>query len=479
MSNLQSEFVELAAGIFVCAAGLLASAVSAFRLKTRDYTLLNFGLFAFLYGLRGLVESQTMETMVGYPFTVPYFHGLLTYLLIIPLSALLVDLFGRGWQGSLVWVFRSTIVYAVVAVCYDLIRPGPSADAGIYRPLAVVWGLVWIVNVLLSRKERDLESRVLQGVFLATFLFMVIDQLISIGTLTWKIQLEQPGQVILFAGLGFVAVHHFFINEQKLQSIEQEIEIARRIQESNLPATLKFPGGLDIAARYVPMSAVAGDFYDIQTTDGSGVGILIADVSGHGVGAALIGSMLKVCFASQAPHLADPAHVLTEINRILQGKIKDSFVTACSVFIDFKREILRYAIAGYPPPYLQRTSTGEMIRLTCAGTILGPFPGTVYESEELHIASGDRLVLYTDGLVETAGKGGAMFGEDRLEAMINACSNDSPENSAGHIVEQVIKWSGRSGGRSLDDDLTLIVADVFEGPPLNLASQDAPGESMV
>jgi phosphoserine phosphatase RsbU/P len=461
MNSLQSEFVNLSGGLLVCAAGGLAAVISLFRLKNRDFTLLNFGLFAFLYGLRKLVETSTLKTFVGVPFTLPYFHGLLTYVLVIPISAFLVNIFGRGLYNSMVWVFRSAIVYAIAAITYDLFRPGPLTDVAIYRPLVVVWAAIWILNLLRSRKQRDIELHVMQVVFLTTFMFLVIDQLLSMGVLSWEFRLELPGFGVLFLGLGFVAVHHFLVNERKLYSIEQEIEIARRIQESNLPATINLPRGIDIAAKYVPMSTVAGDFYDFQTINPTGVGILIADVSGHGVGAALIGSMLKVCFASQAPHVADPAHVLTEINRILQGKMKDSFVTACSLFIDFENEIIRYSIAGHPPPFLQSKSTSTLMRLTRAGTILGPFPETVYENEELHFTKGDRLVLYTDGLVETKGKTGELYGDDRLEALIKAHSGDSAEFSANQIVEQVIKWSGRSGVGALDDDLTLIVADVL------------------
>ena len=260
--------------------------------------------------------------------------------------------------------------------------------------------------------------------------------------------------------MGVVAVRHFFANERKLQSIEQEIEIARRIQESNLPARVNFPRGVDIAAKYVPMSTVAGDFYDVQTNDAMGVGVIIADVSGHGVGAALIGSMLKVCFASQAANIADPALVLTQINRILQGKIKDSFVTACSLYIDFQKGIVRYSIAGHPPPLLRRKSDSEIIRFAGGGTILGPFPNFVYQNEQLPLGKGDRLILYTDGVVETKNKAGEFYGDNRLEALVKAQAGDSPEACANQIVGQVIKWSGRSGGGSLDDDLTLIVVDL-------------------
>ena len=463
MNTLQSDFLNISTGLLVCAAGLLASVISLFRLQKRDFTLLNFGLFALFYGLRRLVETQTMRTLVGFPFAFPYFHGLLTYALIIPLSAFLVNIFGRGFYNSMVWVFRSTIVYVVVAIAYDLLSAGPLGDVAIYRPLAVAWAIVWIANLLLSRKQRDTELRVLQVVFLTTLVFMAIDQLASMDILARSIQLDQPGFAVLFFGLGFVAVHRFFANERTLYSMEQEIELARRIQESNLPATITLPGGMDLAAKYVPMSTVAGDFYDVQTNDSTGVGILIADVCGHGIGAALIGSMLKVCYASQAPNISDPARVLSEINRILQGKMKDSFLTACSLFIDFKHEIIRYSIAGHPPPFLLKKSGGEMIGLTHAGILLGPFPDAVYENEEMHIAKGDRLVLYTDGLVEARSRAGEFYGDQRLEALIKAHAGSSPQFSADQIVDSVIKWSGKSGGRSLDDDLTLIIADVFTG----------------
>jgi len=290
---------------------------------------------------------------------------------------------------------------------------------------------------------------------------MVIDQLLSMGVLSWNFRLEQPGFAILFIGLGFVAVHHFLVNERMLHSIEQEIEIAQRIQKSNLPASINFPQNIDIAARYVPMSRVAGDFYDIQTIDETGVGLVIADVSGHGVGAALIGSMLKICFASQVHYIADPARVLIEINRTLQGKIETSFITACSLFIDFENEIIRYSIAGHPPPILLRKSNSEIIKLNHASTIIGPFPNTIYENATLNIVKDDRLVLFTDGITEANNKSGELFGEDRLEALIKVSSTYSVDRAADLIIEQISDWSGRSHKTSFDDDLTLIIIDAF------------------
>ena len=157
MNNLQSEFVDISGGLLVCAAGVLASVISIFRMKNKDFTLLNFGLCALLYGLRKLVETSTLKTLVDYPLTLPYFHGLLTYTLVIPLSAFLFNIFGCGFYNSMVWVFRSSIAYTIAAMAYDYFRPGPLSDVAIYRPLVLVWAIIWIVNLLLTRKERDIE----------------------------------------------------------------------------------------------------------------------------------------------------------------------------------------------------------------------------------------------------------------------------------------------------------------------------------
>ena len=259
-------------------------------------------------------------------------------------------------------------------------------------------------------------------------------------------------------------MHHVFANERKLLVIEQEIAIAWRIQQSNLPTNLKPPEGLAIAARYIPMSAVAGDFYDFQMKNETGIGMLLADVSGHGIGAALIGSMLKIAFASQTENLADPAKVLTEINRILRGKIEGSFVTACSIFIDITNFRLYYASAGHPPSLLWKKSKREMYKFPLGGTILGPFPNPIYENLTLNISNNDRLVLYTDGVSETINKAGELFGNDRLEAFIEEHSSDSADRTADQFIEHLYKWSGKSRDSSFEDDLTLIIIDITSNP---------------
>ena len=456
MDTFANDFPTIAVGLVVSFAGIIAFLISLLRLKTKDFTLLHIGAFGFLCGLRMLSETATMRALV--PSFFPYFHTYLTYLFVIPWAGFLVEMFGDGKYKSMVWVFRTTILYAVGAIGYDLLIRGAVPDAAISRPLVLAWGAIWIVNVLFPQRPRDIELRTLQAVFLITLIFVVIDQLKSIGVLSWSVSLQAPGYGVLFIGLGFVGIHHFIFNDRKLQSIEKEIELARRIQRSNLPDNLQSPPGIDIAARYVPMSTVAGDFYDIHVDGGGGIGILIADVSGHGVGAALIGSMLKIAFASQAEGIADPARVLSAINRILRGKIEESFVTACCVYIDPKRRILKYSSAGHPSPLLVKTSTGRLLRLSESGLMLGPFPDAQYKNETIRVSRGDRLLLYTDGIVETRNRQGEFYGEERLERLLVERREAAGEESVDRVVQEVLRWRGK--GSSLDDDLTLMIVDL-------------------
>src|SRR5580693_6944957 len=133
---------------------------------------------------------------------------------------------------------------------------------------------------------------------------------------------------------------------KQLVAINIELEMARQIQLSILPRSTPKLQGLDIVANYIPMTSVAGDFYDFIIVDEKRVGILVADVSGHGLPSALIASMLQVALTAQASHAADPARVLSGLNQALCGKFEMNFVTAAYVYVDMEKKLLTYAGAG-------------------------------------------------------------------------------------------------------------------------------------
>src|ERR1035438_1085414 len=160
---------------------------------------------------------------------------------------------------------------------------------------------------------------------------------------------------------------------RQLLDINNELEMAREIQLSILPQQLPRIPGLEIVARFIPMSSVAGDFYDFIVVDEKHVGILVADVSGHGLPAALIASMLQVALAAQSPHAFDPARVLAGLNHSLCGKFKHHFVTAAYIFVDMDKNSMRYAGAGHPPLLLWQASAGGASEVLENGLLLGLF----------------------------------------------------------------------------------------------------------
>jgi serine phosphatase RsbU (regulator of sigma subunit) len=244
---------------------------------------------------------------------------------------------------------------------------------------------------------------------------------------------------------------------KQLLDINTELEMARQIQLSILPHTLPNLKGLDIAARFLPMTSVAGDFYDFIVVDDKHLGILMADVSGHGLPSALIASMLQVALTAQSANASEPAKVLSGLNQALCGKFTSSFVTAAYVYLDLKDNFIRYASAGHPPLLLFRASSGKATKVLENGLILGMFPEATYEALELPLETGDRFVLYTDGILEAANQLQEQYGVDRFMRFIEDKTGLSADDFADAFLGEISSWSQESPDQGQQDDITLLV----------------------
>jgi serine phosphatase RsbU (regulator of sigma subunit) len=235
--------------------------------------------------------------------------------------------------------------------------------------------------------------------------------------------------------------------------------MAREIQLSILPHETPKISGLDIVARYLPMTSVAGDFYDFIVVDEKHVGILVADVSGHGLPAALIASMLKVALSAQSPHASNPARVLAGLNQSLCGKFQHHFATAAYVFVDMKKQSMSYAAAGHPPLLLWRVSTGNALEMLENGLPLGLFPEATYSAAEISVEPGDKAILYTDGIPETTSPAEQEFGVDLFKGFLESNHNLGAEKFADLLLDELAGWLEHPKGQGQQDDLTLLVVD--------------------
>jgi serine phosphatase RsbU (regulator of sigma subunit) len=217
---------------------------------------------------------------------------------------------------------------------------------------------------------------------------------------------------------------------------------------------------LDIAARYIPMASVAGDFYDFIRGDDKHLGILVADVSGHGMPAALIASMLKIALAAQVAHSADPARVLLGLNQALCGKFQHHYVTAAYLFVDMEKRSLTYAGAGHPPLLLWGRSSEGVRAVVENGLFLGKFPQATYSSLELPLQAGDWGLLYTDGIPETTNHSQVEFGTERFKQFLETEQSASADHFADRLLQELSRWSARGSDEDLDDDITMVAIHV-------------------
>jgi len=258
---------------------------------------------------------------------------------------------------------------------------------------------------------------------------------------------------------------HILLREARAQLASQllalntELEMARQIQLSILPHSIPKLAGLDIAAHYLPMTSVAGDFYDFIQIDDKHIGVLIADVSGHGLPSALIASMLQVALTGQAGHATEPDKVLLGLNRALCGKFTQNFVTAAYVYVDLENNLMRYAGAGHPPMLQWRNSAGKTAQILENGLFLGMFGEASYEALEFPLEPGDRYVLYTDGILEAANSAQEQFGTDRLMSFMKNHKHLEAEPFSQTLLDELAGWSNQAVGQGQQDDITLLVLD--------------------
>jgi len=241
--------------------------------------------------------------------------------------------------------------------------------------------------------------------------------------------------------------------KQQLMAIRSELETARQIQLSILPRGMPKIEGLDIAARYIPMTEVAGDFYDFIVVDERRLGVLVADVSGHGMPAALISSMLKIALAAQAPFATDPARVLTGLNDALCGKFQGHFVTAAYLFIDTGNRKIRYAGAGHPPLILRNQAAGSTIDIEENGLMLGAFPDATYSAVEMPLHEDGWNLLYTDGILEAANSSEEEFGIGGVKLFLENNDGLTADVFVDGLIARLSCWTS---GREAQDDLTLL-----------------------
>jgi serine phosphatase RsbU (regulator of sigma subunit) len=243
------------------------------------------------------------------------------------------------------------------------------------------------------------------------------------------------------------------------ERVQKELEIAKGIQKSFLPEHSPQIEGFDLAALNTPALEVGGDFYDFIPVSANKWGLVIADVSGKGVPAALFMALSRTMIRANATNNPTPSRVICQANDMISEDDRaNMFVTLFYGVLDPLRKTLTYVNAGHNPPLVMGKGAGDVIMLAAKGVALGVMTDMLYEEKEVVLNPGDILLLYTDGVTEAVNRKDEMFGHERISRLVEENHHLSAQELIKLIEREVFTFSE---GQPQFDDITLLLVKVL------------------
>lgn len=465
LEMLRGQLADIILGavfLFIASQMWGACSIAAIRRQSGVGLFIWLGIWSAIYGIGLLTQSPAVVAALPLSIqrSVPYVTTGIAYLtLVVGLCAFLELSLG------IVRLLIKILIFAGIAVALAGIGWfvfGGSAYRFIpYNTLIVVCALLILVTVVAVKKLSDRFMVLLNRRVLAVGTLVFALEALW-GNLSRKLHYQTPRVLgdlafaVFLLSFAIVAVQMISANERRLLSIDKELEVARQLQFSILPTAIPEIENVRIAVCYRPMTAVAGDFYEFVCADGNRIGFLVADVTGHGVPAALIASMIKVATQSVEACAHDPREVLRGLNRILFKQLHEQYVSAAYLWMDTEHGKALYSAAGHPP--LLRWRDGRLERIESNGLLFGIVPDPDYPVCDLSIHTGDRFLLCTDGVIEPENARGDSFGDKKLEEVVRNNQSRPPSELSDQLLSEIRLWQPASLAQQ--DDITLIVIDV-------------------
>ncbi|MCX6240760.1 MAG: PP2C family protein-serine/threonine phosphatase [Bacteroidetes bacterium] len=453
---------EFLLGFLLIVIGILTGLVFLLKRKSSELYILYLAVFIVGYGARVLADNELLRMSVNVPRDFwEYIDAAVTDLLPVVFILFLQSFIGWGWKRSVFWLLLIWIAYGVTAMTIGIVTGTPHFIGGSINDILVILIIVVLgFNRYLARGRSTPEGRIIE-IGLSVFILAVLyNNLAPDGFFLKGASVEQIAFLIFVCCMIYAAIKRSNNTEREYDAILHDLETARQIQLAILPQTLPVSSSCTIFPTYIPMTQIGGDFYAFHQVDDKHAGILIADVSGHGIPAALLASMIKVAFNSLVALADRPALLLESVNQALTGQLNNEFITTAYLWFNFADMTMHHASAGHPAPILIRHGKADDKPFIAKGIPIGIYEDITYASETIGISHGDRILLYTDGLTEVSNPRGELYGKERLLSGLTENRHLPLEKISNHIIGQVSAWSGRGKTESLDDDVTVIVIDV-------------------
>ncbi|MCK5268037.1 MAG: SpoIIE family protein phosphatase [Spirochaetes bacterium] len=247
--------------------------------------------------------------------------------------------------------------------------------------------------------------------------------------------------------------------EKKNKKFSDELALAQKMQKGILSLNFPKKPGVNFAVKYIPSYHLSGDFYDIFEITGNQIGVLIADVCGHGIDAALVTSFLKASVRDLSQDFLHPDQLLSNLNKKLYELLEDElFVTAYYLILDLENKIIRYSNAGHPYPLFFKGKDASINELKVDGTLLSVMKDSEYSVCERSYENGDRVFLYTDGIFDLKNKDGEFIPRKYITDLMEKFANLNGHKLIEAILSRLYKFSETD---QFDDDINLIVVDFY------------------
>jgi len=257
--------------------------------------------------------------------------------------------------------------------------------------------------------------------------------------------------------LAVVSIQNTDLVEERIEKerLAEELRLAREIQQSLLPNTLPHIPGIQVATMALPSREVGGDYLDVLALKGRRIHIIIADVTGKGMPAALLMSSIHACTHVMLPMHVSLEEAVSHINRVIyKNTPPDKFITAFSAIYHADSHELEYVNAGHEPPLLVRAD-GTIVPLEIGGPLLGILPSLPYEKARVQLKPDDLLVMFTDGVTEAMGSAKEEYTDERLQKIVQENRNRNAQELLDLVQKDVESFTGPVDFRS--DDRTMVI----------------------